>query len=66
MGGKMSKKLKPYPVWVCDKCALDASEGEKPISLSTYHAGICDVCTKNKAVTEPRDFGYPKFKGHEA
>ena len=63
------KKLKPYPGWVCLDCGNNASEkaGNKPtaFSCSTIHYGICDVCGEKKAVTEPRDFFYPQFKGHE-
>lgn len=61
-------KLKPYPTWVCKPCGILASEeqGAKILSGSTFHDGRCDVCGRFPvAVTEPRDFGYPRFEGHE-
>lgn len=30
-------------------------------AISTYHMGICDVCGKEKPITEARDFFYPDF-----
>jgi len=51
---------KKYPYWVCRECGLKASNG-KSFDISTYHKGKCGVCKKVKAVTEPRDFFYPKF-----
>lgn len=60
----MKQKLKPYPNWVCQPCGRAAS-GERQFSLSTYHDGFCNVCDSNATVTEPRDFFYPDFKGHE-
>jgi len=63
------KTLKPYPSWVCIDCAINAlTEDElKRLNghLSTFHKDICGVCGKEKAVTEPRDYGYPIFEGHE-
>jgi hypothetical protein len=59
-------ELKSYPVWVCRLCASKGSSNRGKWSLvATYHADQCGVCGEMKAVTEPRDFGYPKFKGHE-
>lgn len=49
-----------YPHWVCKDCGLKASKG-KAFEVSTYHPGVCEVCLKFKALTEARDFGYPKF-----
>lgn len=63
------RKLKPYPTWVCIKCGTEAviqSDRYHPTAnLSTFHKGICDVCGKRTSVTESRDYGYPKFEGHE-
>lgn len=54
-----------YPAYVCGECGLKASKdiGNSPLAfqLSTLHTGICDVCGKEKKVTEPRDFFYPDF-----
>lgn len=60
----MKKKLKPYPGCVCYDCGIKASKGRSFI-CSTYHQDKCDVCGKETACTQPRDFLYPKFKGHE-
>lgn len=57
-------KKKPfYPEWVCFKCGHDAAkaQGKYVSELSTIHEGRCEVCNKIRAVTQPRDFGYPKF-----
>lgn len=45
-------------MWVCHDCG---SKAGKAWTVSTWHQGICGVCTKLKAVTEPRDYGYPDF-----
>lgn len=51
-----------YPYWVCSDCGTKAQSNPKKIfETSTYHAGRCEVCWEYKAVTEPRDFGYPVF-----
>jgi hypothetical protein len=60
----MTDKLKPYPSLVCQECGSKASKrGQK--SISCWHEGKCDICEKEKSVTEPRDFFYPKFEGYE-
>ena len=63
------KKLKPYPSLVCINCALDALRKENRAvpkdHLATYHYDFCGVCGKREYVTEPRDYGYPKFEGYE-
>ena len=53
-----------YPSWVCLECGLKASKGVSH-ALSTWHEGKCDICKKNKPVTEPRDFYYPKFRSRK-
>ena len=58
--------MKPYPEWVCRTCGHKAQpDKSKLFSLSTWHQDKCGVCGEIKGVTEPRDFGYPKFKGHK-
>jgi len=49
---------KDYPMWVCHDCG---SKAGKAWTLSTWHEGICGVCVKLTAVTEPRDYGSPDF-----
>ena len=57
---------KDYPRWVCSSCAKKAQSDPHQISsFMTWHLGICDVCKKYEALTEPRDFGYPEFKGYK-
>lgn len=48
-----------YPDWICTACA-EKHGGKLPKHASTWHIGECDVCKKETAVTQPRDFGYPK------
>ena len=62
--GTKSKRLNPYPSVVCWDCGIKASGG-KAFEISTWYLGVCDVCSIFKNVTQPRDFYYPKFKGHK-
>lgn len=57
----MIKSEKNYPKWTCKECAEKAG-GKLRGTATTWHYDICGVCGEEKAVTEPRDFGYPKFK----
>jgi hypothetical protein len=50
-----------YPTLVCQDCGSTASGG-KQFSVSTWSIGRCDICGKETAVTEPRDFYNPEFK----
>ena len=51
-----------YPAWVCSYCAEKAGGHWPKGHVATFHTGICHVCGKEIAVTEPRDWGYPKLK----
>lgn len=51
--------MKNYPQWVCSTCAIMAG-GRSP-QCATFHNDTCEVCGEFKTVTEPRDYGYPKF-----
>lgn len=67
---KDSKKINTDIHWVCYDCGKKAlnnfiNAGRRQLSCSTYHNGQCDVCKQDKAVTETRDFGYPKFEVDE-
>jgi hypothetical protein len=55
-----------YPDLVCWECGYDASDKVRRSHLhryhtATYHIGTCDICGRKKAVTEVRDFFFPKF-----
>ena len=55
------KKAK-YPEWICSSCA-EQNGGKMPEThLACWHFDECGVCGYRKAVTQPRDFGYPKIK----
>lgn len=45
-----------YPDWVCADCGM--KHGQHNPGIATWHLGRCDICGKEKAVTEPRDFGH--------
>ncbi|MCX6113214.1 MAG: DUF3310 domain-containing protein [Proteobacteria bacterium] len=53
----MKKKYKD--IWICARCGTNL--GTKKPTAATFHMGKCDFCGKPSAVTEPRDFGYPKL-----
>jgi hypothetical protein len=61
---KPAVKLRPYPSWVCSDCARAA--GGNMAGEATFHTADCEVCGITQWVTEPRDFGFPAFPGHEA
>lgn len=42
--------------WICFDCAEAVGSRVPEGHLCTVHVGTCDVCGKNVAVTEPRDF----------
>lgn len=51
-----------YPFcWVCEECALVAGGKMPENHMATWHIGKCDSCGRKQAVTDPRDFGYPKL-----
>lgn len=59
--------LKPYPTWCCFLCGHYAQDDKSKIfQNSTWHIDKCDACGWVVSVTQPRDFGYPNFEGHEA
>nr|BDD45137.1 hypothetical protein 23 [bacterium] len=49
-----------YPVWTCRDCALK-NGGRIVAGVSSMWEGECPVCGEKKWLTEPRDYGYPKF-----
>lgn len=56
---------KHYPSWICTECAVKNGGSMPEDHMATWHMGVCGVCSKEKAVTEPRDFRYPKIEGFE-
>ena len=50
-----------YPPWTCSDCAYAAGGHWPDGHVGTFHHNICPVCGEEKAVSEPRDFRYPKF-----
>lgn len=53
---------------VCNECGksalkLPVNKRKKQFDISTWHNGKCDVCGKDKSVTEARDFMFPDFTG---
>jgi hypothetical protein len=50
----------PYPEWICQTCGDEHGRGMPEGLISTWHQGQCDVCFKQTAVTEPRDFRHLK------
>ncbi len=51
--------IKGTPYQVCYDCGINyGNAGRMVTGTSTYHIGRCDVCGKEQAVTEARDFGY--------
>lgn len=58
-----------YPEQVCAECAKDALDPMEWHDLgnrvSSMWEGVCPVCDENKAVTSPRDYGWPLFKGFD-
>lgn len=51
-----------YPDWCCHECAMANGGRIVPGHMATYHEEVCGVCKLVKAVTEPRDYRWPKFK----
>lgn len=48
------------PSWVCSECGNKYGHGMPEGHVCTMHNDVCGVCGKQKAVTQPRDFGYLK------
>jgi hypothetical protein len=55
------KKKEFFPSVVCGSCAVAAGGKLRTGSGTTWHIGECEVCGFSKPVTQPRDFGHPKF-----
>lgn len=44
-----------YVTWICHECGV--KYGKREVGVATWHPGLCDICGRMRAVTEPRDFG---------
>ncbi len=44
--------------WVCLDCGK--KYGRRLPDMATWHKGKCNICGKEKNVTQPRDFGHLK------
>jgi hypothetical protein len=56
----VKNKKEYFPEKVCSSCAVMAG-GKLRTVTATWHEARCDVCGLTKPVTQPRDFGYPRF-----
>lgn len=55
--------VKDYPKKICSVCAtLNGGTWTPEEHIGCFHIGKCDVCCMEKEVSEPRDYGYPKFQ----
>lgn len=54
----MKKKELNKINWVCQECG--SKHSKKQYQVSTWHIGICDICKKEKPITQLRDFYYFK------
>jgi len=61
-GPKVKVTNDNYPVWSCGDCASEAGGQWPKGHLGTFHSNYCPVCGNKRAVTSPRDWGYPKYK----
>lgn len=57
------KSKRPYPSWCCSDCGKKYKNPKLNLEghIATYHYNYCGVCNEFSYVTEPRDFGHPKF-----
>lgn len=51
-----------YPTWTCSPCALENGGYWPDGHIGCWHEAKCQVCGDLAAVTQPRDFRWPKFK----
>jgi len=55
-------KAKKCPALVCGPCARKNGGHWPDGHLASVGTGICGWCGELKTVTEPRDWGYPRYK----
>lgn len=55
--------MSSYPSYICDECAK-SNGGKWPEGhLSTFHRAKCGWCDCICDVANPRNWGYPTYKG---
>ena len=57
---KQLKDRLRWTPWVCWDCGV--KYGRVQPRVATWHLGVCGVCGRTVAVTEPRDFGHLDLK----
>jgi hypothetical protein len=55
--------MQEYPRWICEACGMKHQQGRR--GVSSICLGICGWCDKETGVTEPRDYGFPKWEKRE-
>lgn len=60
MSKRRMQKNHYYPSYICIDCGEKHCNWfpQKTIASSTFHQGVCDMCDKKTALTQPRDFGH--------
>lgn len=53
-----------YPFLICSDCGNKYGKAPKG-NQATFYFGNCGWCNQVKAVTEPRDFGYPRWSSRD-
>lgn len=52
-----------YPSEICTPCGQKHGAARRPNHIATYYPGVCGWCGEATIVTEPRDWGYPRYEG---
>jgi hypothetical protein len=60
---QLENNCNTYPAWVCGQCAVAHGGIWAKGHVATFHDGPCGWCGENRAVTEPKDYGYPIYDG---
>lgn len=56
--------LREYIPYACADCMEEAG-GRQRVRSPAWHVDTCPCCGRRKALTEPRDFGYPELKAKQ-
>ena len=52
-----------YPSEICTPCGRKHDRLPSGVHVATYYHGTCAWCGETTLVTEPRDWGYPRYEG---